>query len=458
MKKLFSALAIIILLNAIPITLAISLGYDRGLIGLESLFLIFFIALEFKYFALIYGLGLFAAEIIYGISQAYPLFEAHQLIEVIEFIPNANKNYIFLLGIYFLISIITIFLSIKLAKISGKISLLSFITILSVLSTFEMLNNFSHESEKLFIFNQTLIGSVYFSLDGTRRFANTEAITENENTPFSIWPHNNVAKEIWKDNNLPKKILFIIVESWGMPINREEYIKQVEEIKNSKNIEIIKEGVVKYGGGTSVAELRELCKIYPHSFAFRKIPENLSKDCLPNKLYNEGRHTIALHAASGHMYHRDMWYPEIGFKENYFFDNPISKANKCFSFPGYCDVDLMKAIKNKIIKEKSIFFYWLTLNSHIPYDPRDLKNRDDKLCQKLNINKKDRCIHFQLIKEFFKELSENFNDREIADLHIILVGDHSPPFLGINIREFFSKEDMVPFLYLKIKDDMKANK
>lgn len=452
MKAFFSAVFVIIIVNALPMASAIIMGYDRGLIGLESLFIVFLIAINYRFFALIFGLGLAAVELVYAISQIYPLFETNQIIEVAEFIPNANKKYILLLILYFSFSAFVIIFGLKnTASSCSRTYVLSMVIALSGASTFERFNNFSNEFEKIYFFKQTLVGSVYFSLDGTRRFANRVESSENEHTPFSHWPHNNVADEVWGNKKeRPEKILFVIVESWGMPKNIDEYNAQILEISKNKNIKIVDEGLIKYGGGTSVAELRELCHIYPHSFAFKEIPEDLSVECLPNKLRTDGYRTIALHGASGHMYHRNKWYPKIGFEESYFFDNPIVKVDQCFSFPGYCDVSLMDSVKRKIIDEKKILFYWLTLNSHIPYDPRDLKNRDDRACEKLNIARRDRCIHFQLISEFFSEFSQKFGDSRLSNLHVIFVGDHSPPFLGVNIREFFSKDEMVPFLYIKI--------
>lgn len=450
LKKFLAGWSVAIFFNIIPALFAIAIGYDRGFFVLESLPLVLLAGMGARFFAFAYGIIFAGLELIYGVSQAYPLFEATQLIDVVEFLPNANKKYILLVVVYFLVFFGIVFFGAKLARFSGKFSLSIVVLMICGFSLGEKFNNFSYESEKFFILNQTLVGGVYFSLEGSRRFNNAPQEKKEGGVPFALWEHSNVPMNVWADGVLPKKILFVMVESWGMPINQEEYIYQLKNLKNKKNIKILNEGLIKYGGGTAVAELRELCGLYPHALSFRDVPEDFAKNCLPRKLRDEGRLTVALHAASGHMYHREDWYPRIGFEKTYFFDNPIAKARKCFSFPGYCDVDLIDAVKNKIIASESIFFYWLTLNSHIPYDARDLKRRDDGVCHILGIEARDRCIHFQLLQEFFSDFAEKFDDPGVKDLHVVFVGDHSPPFLGVGIRKYFSKDDMVPFLYLRV--------
>ncbi len=450
-QKILAGLGVLIFLNFIPSLFAFFIGYDRGIFVLESLPLALLIVIESWFFVFIYGVFFVALELIYGVSQVYPLFEAAQLIDVVEFLPNANKNYILLIIVYFIVFFGFVFFSAKLSRFSGKFCVSIVVLMICGFSFEDRFNNFSYEAEKFFILNQTLVGGVYFSLEGSRRFNNIPKEKKEEEVPFSFWEHSNVPMNVWADGVLPKKILFVIVESWGMPINQEEYIYQLKNLKSKKNIKILNEGLIKYGGGTAVAELRELCGLYPHALSFRDVPEEFAKNCLPKKLRDQGSLTVALHAASGHMYHREDWYPRIGFEETYFFDNPIAKARKCFSFPGYCDVDFIDAVKNKITSSESIFFYWLTLNSHIPYDARDLKRRDDSVCRILGIEARDRCIHFQLLQEFFSDFAEKFDDPRLEDLHVVLVGDHSPPFLGVEIRKYFSKEDMVPFLYFMVK-------
>lgn len=450
LKRFLAGWGVAIFFNILPALFAIAVGYDRGFFVLESLPLVLLAGMGAGFFTFFYGIIFAGLELIYGISQAYPLFEAAQLIDVIEFLPNANKKYILLVAMYFFVSFGIIFFGSKLARFSGKFCISVVVLMICGFSLSEKFNNFSYESEKFFIANQTLVGGVYFSLEGSRRFNNSPKEKKEGSMHFSLWGHTNVPMSVWADGVLPKKILFIIVESWGMPINQEEYNYQLRNLKSKKNIKILNEGLIEYGGGTAAAELRELCGLYPHALSFRDVPEEFAKNCLPKKLRDQGSLTVALHAASGHMYHREDWYPRIGFEETYFFDNPITKARKCFSFPGYCDVDFIAAVKNKIISSESIFFYWLTLNSHIPYDARDLKRRDDGVCRILGIEARDRCIHFQLLQEFFSDFAEKFDDPRVEDLHVVFVGDHSPPFLGVGIRKYFSKDDMVPFLYLRV--------
>ena len=112
-QKILAGLGVLIFLNFIPSLFAFFIGYDRGIFVLESLPLALLIAIESWFFVFIYGVFFVALELIYGVSQAYPLFEAAQLIDVVEFLPNANKNYILLIIVYFIVFFGFVFLALS---------------------------------------------------------------------------------------------------------------------------------------------------------------------------------------------------------------------------------------------------------------------------------------------------------------------------------------------------------
>ena len=94
LKKFLAGWSVAIFFNIIPALFAIAVGYDRGFFVLESLPLVLLAGMGARFFAFAYGIIFAGLELIYGVSQAYPLFEATQLIDVVEFLPNANKKYI----------------------------------------------------------------------------------------------------------------------------------------------------------------------------------------------------------------------------------------------------------------------------------------------------------------------------------------------------------------------------
>ena len=104
MKKFLAGWSVAIFFNILPALFAIAVGYDRGFFVLESLPLILLAGMGARFFAFAYGIIFAGLELIYGVSQAYPLFEAAQLIDVVDFLPNANKKYILLIAVYFFVS------------------------------------------------------------------------------------------------------------------------------------------------------------------------------------------------------------------------------------------------------------------------------------------------------------------------------------------------------------------
>ena len=176
------------------------------------------------------------------------------------------------------------------------------------------------------------------------------------------------------------------------------------------------------------------------------------KDCLPNRAKTLGYQTYSIHAASGGMYDRLDWYPKIGFGHSEFYGTiPQNGIRKCKSMPGLCDVDMMEHVFRQIKKEKKIFYYWLTLNSHFPYDDRDIFI-SHSICKQVSLDEdSQRCRHFLLQQQFFNALSEyiKMNRQQLAGTQVIIVGDHNPPFYTDRDREAFH-ENVVPLITFTI--------
>src|SRR5690606_13493838 len=117
-------------------------------------------------------------------------------------------------------------------------------------------------------------------------------------------------------------------------------------------------------------ELRELCMLQTNSYDLADLKQGF-EPCLANRLKARGYSAVAMHGATGMMYDRRHWYPRAGFQEAIFFEDNIW-PRRCFSFPGACDLDMLTEIEGFFAGPGSKFFYWLTLNSHAPYDRRDI--------------------------------------------------------------------------------------
>ena len=452
MQNLFWHLAGLIGFNLLPIIFSVTLRYERSLISLDSIFLLLLFALQKYKAAWIFLIVFITSEFLYGIRQQYPLFNLHNLLEVLPFIKFANP-WILLAGC----SIFIIFFG--LCKISGHIiarhcnrtALLGVLLLTGLPANIPALTNFhTLKPGGVRILNSSLIGSTSYDLYFKWRIDGSEwgRVSDNNNfypiktlnTPFYVWPKDFQAK----------RILFLMVESWGQVVNEKEFTLQTQALIKNPKLQILHRGHVEYSGGTVAGELRDLCGIVPIKYSFSTIPEEYGINCLPRKLSEQGYATIALHGAHSGMYSRNTWYPTAGFQKSYFLNNPLADVSRCKSFPGFCDVDLIPHVIQELKNHDRIFFYWMTLNSHAPYDKDDLKNTNDQICSELGLKEGERCNQFRLIKEFFDTLGASITKSGLTGTEIVLVGDHKPPFFTGNFDQDFVK-GKVPYIHLKIR-------
>lgn len=237
------------------------------------------------------------------------------------------------------------------------------------------------------------------------------------------------------------KILLIVNESWG-EVDEKIQKDVLSPLYLGKKIKSFEYRNLSFSGFTLAAEIRELCQKSINHFNMKD--QYLGFEvCLPNKLKKLGYETIAFHGATSFMYDRRYWYPRAGFVESYFKDNLLHIKSRCYSFPGMCDKDLIQPIREKIKKGK-IFVYWLTLNSHINYDLRDLKV-DLFDCEKFGVNRNSTtCRNLKLQKQFFYYLATLVQDPELKGAYVVVVGDHKPPIYGDEKDVFV--QDVVPVL------------
>ena len=233
------------------------------------------------------------------------------------------------------------------------------------------------------------------------------------------------------------KYLLIVNESWGVtPPNIQKDI--LEEIFNNKNISSYEVNSLNVNGFTINGEIRELCQKGLNHFNLRS-QEKGFEDCLPSIYKNLDYYTVSMHGATGYMYDRKYWYPKLGFDDSIFRDTLPNLKSRCFSFPGACDKDLLPYIVENFTNHNKIFFYWLTLNTHINYDVRDL-SKDLFDCKKYNIETNSAsCRNLKLQKQFFYNLNWLINQPIMKGTYIVVVGDHAPPLYG-NDKGVFAKD------------------
>lgn len=452
-------------ISFIPIVTSIIFRYERAIVSLDTIIILLFISFKKKKLSWFFLLIFILYESIYGFSQEYPLINLRNIFSLIPFARFANTKVI----LYFIVVIIifTLFSTFSILAIyrnRNSQALLAILLIIAISSNFEFLTNFNTKSiNKLKFFHQSIFGSTAYELYYKWKADGSEWGTMDDNENFYPLKTISASSKIFISKNSSKKILFILVESWGVPNNKKEYAFQIESFVKNDNIKILENSTVEFSGGTVSGELRELCNITPISYAFSIVPNKYAENCLPAAMHNNGYKTFALHSAHSGMYSRGEWYPTVGFNEYYFLNKPLANVERCHSFPGFCDIKLIPYVINKIKENDKLFFYWMTLNSHLPYDSRDLTNKDKSSCTKLNLQNDARCNQFLLIKEFFESLSREISDDKLSGLEIVLVGDHAPPFIDISkngdaqlglLQEKSSNDDfvsgLVPYIHLRV--------
>ncbi|NKG35886.1 integrase [Acinetobacter junii] len=254
-------------------------------------------------------------------------------------------------------------------------------------------------------------------------------------------------QELFNNPYVSDKVLVVINESWGVPIN--DMIQQdvLAPLLNSYNISDVKQGILEFEGFTIGGELRELCQKAVSHFNLKNQKKGF-ENCLPHVYQKAGYKTISVHGALGLMYDRQYWYPRAGFGKMLFRDQGLNLPDSyCYSFPGNCDWDIEKKVEQQFKENKKVFLYWLTLNTHATYDKRDL-NIDIFNCEKYKIqNDNESCRNLKLQTQYFYTLSKLMKSPYLKGTKVIVVGDHQPPIMS---GENNFKKNKIPYFEFKV--------
>ena len=254
---------------------------------------------------------------------------------------------------------------------------------------------------------------------------------------------------IQQDNN-GDKILLVVNESLGKatdPSIQKALLAPLYKYK--QNYDYIEDGGFSFVGPTVSGELRELCQKNATVMDISKVEDKEFVDCLPALLRQQGYATYSVHGANGGLYDRTRWYPLIGF-DHVLFENDFSKARDCKSFSGKCDYDLFEPISNILVSEEKVLLYWLTLNTHTPYD--DYLFVDGFDCKIFSLEDKgEACLNFKQQYQFFYRLSEYVQDDRMKGVEVYIVGDHAPPIMSIKDNYSVYEDFDVSWVKFKIK-------
>ncbi|HEX6559236.1 MAG TPA: hypothetical protein VF021_07225, partial [Longimicrobiales bacterium] len=125
----------------------------------------------------------------------------------------------------------------------------------------------------------------------------------------------------------------------------------------------LRRGRVRFRGGTTSGELRELCGIFAD---YITLPDEVLPHCLPRVLRSRGFATFAVHGFRASYYNRIHWYPEL-FHERYFdheLDDSAGAVRCGTQFRGICDADAFKVVRALALGGTGRMVYWMTLDAH----------------------------------------------------------------------------------------------
>ena len=239
---------------------------------------------------------------------------------------------------------------------------------------------------------------------------------------------------ILEDSAQENKILLIVNESYGHFKDNKINNDIVESILKNKKL-MVDSGSFFYSGVTIGGEFRELCNKNSRGIDF-KVLRNSYGTCIPNILSSQGFETLAYHGGGENFYNRVNWYPKVGFKSQ-FFDKNFPKLPKCKAFNGLCDHDLMPIVLSKLFNNKKKFVYWLTINTHEPYD--EIVTDDNRInCFKYGLNSESEvCKNIKLQTQFFDQLAILLKKNDMKNVKIYIVGDHPPPIWNKKEKKLF---------------------
>lgn len=382
------------------------------------------------------------------ISQIFPFPQLSDLLYLISFLPLASTTH--QVAVIFAMALVSIKL-IFFVWAGKRVSLKAALILINVLLITQIYSLYIHEVRVRATYRKvetTTVASQAATFLSMRSHLFIEGFS-GERPVLKARKGGGTAAWFDSHSELPPRILLIVAESWGVP---ESDVIQESLLSPLKGLDPDnwRDGWVNATGNTLDAELRELCQLYSTRYNISDLDKGF-ESCLPNRLQQRGYTTAAVHGATGMMYGRHQWYPRVGFQYLTFFESS-SWPERCFSFPGACDRDIGETVMNFFSDDGKRFLYWLTLNSHAPYDRRDIMAPSSFDCEAYGIEGvSESCRNLQLHAQFFIMLSELLADGSMHDLDIIIVGDHPPVLMNVEERDQHFQRGKVPWVAFSIR-------
>lgn len=443
-KNFLYGILIILIINCLFFLGSSYFGLGRPYINFDYFLVLFFYALGLRFIAIILCSVFLLFEFFALIGQVFPFVRFSDFIYLSKFTFDAPFPYIMVMGFSLLLFPVIIYLFYLSSELLGKIKV--FVIFNIVVFSFAVMRQLIpdyYDGDKYWkVAKGKLISSVTeyvltYRFVGFAEGFNTESNSASE--------YEGIAAIDFLSETIDQyeNILFVINESWGVPVN-DLVQKEIVSIDSFKDFEV-EVHEINFSGYTVQGEMRELCRKSVANINLKILDDNDFSGCLPSNLKLKGYKTYAIHGATGNMYDRAYWYPKVGFDKAIFYEN-MSLDRRCYSFPGACDSDIFSVIESLHRSDEKKFIYWLTLNTHASYDMRDL-DKDLFDCEIFKISGHEFCRNLKLQKQFFHNLSVYLKDKK--DILVVVVGDHEPRIVDKSTVHEDFKLGKVPVLILK---------
>lgn len=454
LQSIFWAVGIAVLPNIAFSAGALWLGIDRPLINLDYLFSALLLSYGYVVTGSILGFLFLSSDVLVLISQILPFPNFADVFYLAKFALFASTLHAIIFASVVIVVAVKLYVLVAVGrKLSSKLMATVLCAALATHFAGEYLtdgddgvNNY-RTTHKFMVATQ--LGAL-LQMRSSGFLDNFDSTVAPELTPALS------ATKPWFANfgngHPAPRAMLIVNESWGVPVNPEVQEALLKPIKHQGK-KFYNTGILHIDGFTVDAELRELCALKASHLVLANVKLGF-ESCLPALLTKHGYETLSLHGATRLMYERHQWYGRVGIQKSVFFEDKLW-PRRCRSFPGACDRDMRDEIAEFFTRTGDRFLYWLTLNTHAPYDLRDLTaaNHDQFDCAAHKINvPTETCRNLKLQYQFFQDLAEVLDRKELQGVEVIVVGDHPPVILNQDEKKEYFKLGQVPWIHFGVME------
>lgn len=444
------AMGAVLLLNTGFVVVAHTVGVPRPFVNLDYAVALVLFAFGFQGLGAVIGLAFLLSDTLVLVGQIFPFPRFSDLFYLLKFSALASTlHQVLIFGVVVLVSakFAGLLVAGRRVKPVSALIALNFLVVTTYL--FAQFRDEEGVATKYWRVQTSAVASQFAFLVSMRSSLFLEFF-EHEGDVFK--PGSAGASAAWDAQGVSKRhdrLLLLVIESWGVPLNKEIERSLLSPLRQIPAA-VFETGHTKFAGFTIDGELRELCGLTPLHFNLRDVDTGF-ENCLPKRLRAVGYKTAAMHGATSLMYDRRHWYPRAGFDEMTFFEDRVW-PRRCYSFPGACDLDMLPELDKFFSQPGKRFMYWLTLNTHAPYDVRDLRS-DHFDCVAYRIGEDtESCRLLKLQADFFAGLAQQLRSDAMKGVDVIIVGDHAPKMMNIEERTENFSMNSVPWVRIRTQE------